>query len=104
VEFLRGRYGRVAATSDRSAIVGTKTSSATVIILAVVALLSACSDRTPALGRGLPKTFGPAPYFDTQLRKRFPVGSDATKLVAELRNEGVCDQGCSRARAVLSTL
>jgi hypothetical protein len=46
------------------------------------------------LGRGLPETFGPAaPYFDTRLKERFPVGSDATKLVTELRNEGFAVKG-----------
>ena len=69
-------------------------SSAPLIGLALLVLLSACSDQAPPLGRGLPETFGPAaPYFDTRLKKRFPIGSDATKLVTELRNEGFAVQG-----------
>lgn len=54
----------------------------------LLVLLSACSDRAPPLGHGLPETFAPnAPYFDTRLKERFPIGSDATKLVTELHNE-----------------
>lgn len=57
--------------------------------LSLVVLLSACSARAPPLGRGLAETFDPAsPYFGTRLKERFPVGSDAAKLFAELRNEG----------------
>jgi hypothetical protein len=53
-----------------------------------VFLLPACSDSTPPIGRGLPKTFAPtAPDFDIRVKQRFPVGSDEGKLLAELRNE-----------------
>lgn len=69
-------------------------SSALLIGVPLLVLLSACSDRAPPLGRGLPETFGPtAPYFDTRLKERFPVGSDAVKLVTELRNEGFTVKG-----------
>jgi len=69
-------------------------SSALLIGVALLVLLSACSDRAPPLGRGLPETFGPtAPYFDTRLKERFPVGSDATRLLTELRNEGFAVKG-----------
>ena len=86
MEYYRhSRYGRVAVTS-----VGVNPrSSVAVFGVALLALLSACSDRSPPLGRGLPKTFGPAaPYFDMRLKERFPIGSDAATLVTELRNEG----------------
>jgi hypothetical protein len=42
-----------------------------------VLLISACSDSTPPIGRGLPKSFGPTPDFDRRIKERFPVGSDA---------------------------
>lgn len=60
----------------------------------LLVLLSACSDRAPPLGRGLAETFAAdAPYFATRLKERFPIGSDANKLVTELRNEGFVVQG-----------
>jgi len=63
-------------------------SSVAVFSVALLALLSACSDRSPPLGSVLPKTFGPSTYFDTRLKDRFPIGSDAARLLAELRKEG----------------
>jgi hypothetical protein len=68
-------------------------SSVMVFSVALLALLSACSDRSPPLGSGLPKTFGPSTYFDTRLKERFPIGSDAAGLLAELRNEGFVVKG-----------
>jgi hypothetical protein len=59
------------------------------IVLAVLSalLLSACSDPTPLIGQGLPKSFGPTPEFDRRIRQRFPIGSDEAVLLAELRSE-----------------
>ena len=47
-------------------------------------LVAACSNVTPSLGRGLPRTFGPTPDFDKRIQERFPVGSEESKLLAEL--------------------
>ena len=58
-----------------------------VLALSLLTLLSAC-DRPPPLARGLPLSFGPTQYFDARLKKRFPIGSDASKLMSELRIEG----------------
>lgn len=50
-------------------------------------LLAACSGSEPPIGRGLPMTFGYKPAFEQRLRERFPVGSDESRLIAELRSE-----------------
>ncbi len=50
-------------------------------------LLSACSNPTPPLARGLPKSFGPTLDFDRRVRRLYPIGSDEAKLLAELRSE-----------------
>ena len=50
-------------------------------------LLSACSNPTPPIARGLPKSFGSTPDFDNRINQRYPVGSDEAKLLAELRSE-----------------
>lgn len=69
-------------------------SSVALFATVLLVLLSACSDRAPPLGRGLPKTFGPSdPSFGTRLRERFPIGTDAVKLTTELRNEGFVVSG-----------
>src|ERR1700733_6415772 len=49
--------------------------------------VSACSNTTPSLGRGLPRTFGPTSDFDIRIKERFPVGSEESKLLAELHGE-----------------
>jgi hypothetical protein len=49
--------------------------------------VSACSYTTPPLGRGLPRDFVPTPDFDRRVKERFPVGSDESKLIAELHDE-----------------
>jgi hypothetical protein len=51
-------------------------------------LLSACSSHTPPIARGLPKSFGPTADFDRRVKQQFIIGSDETKLLAELRTEG----------------
>ena len=48
---------------------------------------SACSNTTPSLGRGLPRTFGPTPEFDERIKERFPGGSEQSKLIHELHDE-----------------
>ena len=48
---------------------------------------SACSNAPPSLGRGLPRTFVPTPDFDKRIKERFPVGSEESKLLSELRGE-----------------
>jgi hypothetical protein len=50
-------------------------------------VVSACSNATPSLGRGLPRTFGPTPDFDKRIKERFPVDSEESKLLAELHDE-----------------
>lgn len=50
-------------------------------------LLAACSESEPPIGRGLPAIFGYTPAFEQRLRERFPVGSDESRLIAELRSE-----------------
>ena len=50
-------------------------------------VVSACSNTTPSLGRGLPRTFFPTPDFDRRIQEHFPVGSDESKLIAELHGE-----------------
>jgi hypothetical protein len=89
-----GSCGRAAVTSHRPVFISVNPrSSVTVFSVALLALLSACSDRSPPLGRGLPETFGPSPYFDTRLKERFPIGSRAATLLAELFNEGFVVKG-----------
>jgi hypothetical protein len=57
----------------------------------VVALLcfgvAACTKPTPPIAQGLPKDFGPTPYFDGRVKERFPIGSNEVSLLAELRDE-----------------
>jgi hypothetical protein len=51
-------------------------------------LLSACGDGAPVIGRDLPRSWSDrTPYFDNRVKQRFPIGSDETKLLEELRNE-----------------
>ncbi len=50
-------------------------------------LLSACSNPTPPLARGLPKSFGPTQDFDRRVKQLYPIGSDEAKLLTELRSE-----------------
>ena len=60
------------------------------ITLAVFATLSlsACADRPPPIGRGGPRAVAEvAPWFDTWVKQRFPVGSEEEKLRAELHLE-----------------
>ena len=61
------------------------------ITLAVFAilLLSACADRPPPIARGGPRAVAEvAPWLDTRVKQRFPVGSEEEKLRAELYLEG----------------
>jgi hypothetical protein len=50
-------------------------------------VVCACSSATPSLGRGLPRTFVPTPDFDRRIKERFPVGSEESKLLAEIHSE-----------------
>jgi hypothetical protein len=50
-------------------------------------VVTACSNATPSLGRGLPRMFGPTPDFDRRIKEHFPVGSEESKLLAELHGE-----------------
>jgi hypothetical protein len=50
-------------------------------------VVSACSNATPALVRGLPRSFVPTSDFDIRIKERFPVGSAESKLLAELHGE-----------------
>ena len=50
--------------------------------------VSACVESPPEIGSGLPRNFREArPYFDQRVKERFPVGSDETRLLAELRRQ-----------------
>lgn len=59
------------------------------ILLIITAALCICGcTHTPPIGRELPR--GPerhGVYFDQRVKSRFPVGSDESNLVAELRRE-----------------
>ena len=58
-------------------------------ILSIVLLLSACANKAPELGKGLPRSWSDqTPYFDARVKQRFPIGSDKDTLVNELRREG----------------
>lgn len=57
-------------------------------LLLTIASVAACSRAPPPIGRGLPVDFGYTPYFNDRVSKRYPPGSDETKLIAELRREG----------------
>ena len=59
----------------------------TVLAVCWAVLLSACSNPTPPLARGLPKSFGPTSDFDVRVKELYPIGSDEGKLLAELRSE-----------------
>jgi hypothetical protein len=60
---------------------------ATLLTVAML-YLSACSDSTPPIGRGLPTNIKEAKSaFDQRVKSQFPVGSDEAKLLAELRLE-----------------
>src|ERR1700674_1306239 len=50
-------------------------------------VVPACSNAPPSLGRGLPRTFGPTSDFDRRIKEHFPVGSEESKLLAELHGE-----------------
>jgi hypothetical protein len=62
----------------------------TPIILAAVAtaLLSGCYATVPPIAQGGPRDVAlVTPYFDDQVKQRFPVGSDVKQLRAELDRE-----------------
>jgi len=52
-----------------------------------VLLVSACSEPDPPIARDLPKSFGPTPDFDKRIKQQYPIGSDETRLLTDLRNE-----------------
>lgn len=56
-------------------------------LILTVASVAGCSRARPPIGRDLPIGFGYTPYFNDRVSKRFPAGSDANKLLAELRRE-----------------
>jgi hypothetical protein len=58
----------------------------TFAIFSILAI-SACTNSTPPIARDLPRAFGPTSDFDRRIQQRFPVSSDETVLVAELRKE-----------------
>jgi hypothetical protein len=60
-----------------------------IVLAALTAVsLSACANSPPPIGRGLPSAFADArPVFDKRVRERFPVGTDAGQLLAELHRE-----------------
>jgi hypothetical protein len=56
-------------------------------LLATLAL-SACAHSPPPIGRGGPRFAADVtPWFDTQVKQRFPVGSEDGSLRAELHRE-----------------
>jgi hypothetical protein len=44
-------------------------------VAVAAALLAACPNSPPPIGRGLPRTFGYTPAFAERLKDHFPVGS-----------------------------
>jgi hypothetical protein len=56
-------------------------------LILTIASVAGCSQAPPPIGRDLPIGFGYTPYFNDRVSKRFPAGSDANKLLAELRRE-----------------
>lgn len=58
-------------------------------LLIVAALcVTSCVDGPPEIGNRLPQNFAQArPVFDERVKARFPVGSEETRLVAELRRQ-----------------
>jgi hypothetical protein len=58
-------------------------------IAAIFSLLaiSACGTWVPPIARDLPRSFGPTPEFDRRVQQRFPIESEETALITELRNE-----------------
>jgi hypothetical protein len=59
----------------------------TILAVLCAMVVSACSSPTPSLGRGLPRAFGPTSAFDARIKERFPVGSEESRLLAELHGE-----------------
>lgn len=58
------------------------------ILLAIwVVSACACASPVPPLARGLPTGLRPTSDFDRRIKERFPVGSDASILSAELGRE-----------------
>jgi hypothetical protein len=58
-------------------------------LLGLIAIcITACSDEPPRIGRDLPSAFADArPAFDERVKRHFPLGSDETTLITELRAE-----------------
>jgi hypothetical protein len=51
-------------------------------------LLAACVESRPKIGIGLPSTYpGVSSAFDKRIKEQFPVGSDETLMLNELRKE-----------------
>lgn len=60
------------------------------LAILIVPILAACSMRPPpklAKGLGANVTYQPDPDWDQRLRERFPVGSEESLLLAELRRD-----------------
>lgn len=64
-------------------------SSCGIALLGLTAIcVSACSEEPPRIGRDLPSAFADArPIFDKRVKEHFPIGSDETTLLSELRTE-----------------
>ena len=57
------------------------------MVILTITSVAGCSERPPPIGRDLPVSFGYTPYFNNRVLRRFPAGSEETKLLAELRRE-----------------
>lgn len=59
------------------------------LIPLLIFYLAGCGPRTPEISKDLPSNYAEGQrVFDARVRKRFPLGSPETELVAELRRQG----------------
>jgi hypothetical protein len=79
---VRGGVGDGFMTSLHTVI------SLTIPVALAALILAGCNEDPPAIGVGLPTTYGGAnPVFDQRVKDRFPIGSDESLLRAELARE-----------------
>ena len=58
------------------------------LVIFTLLCVSACVDSPPEIGSSLPSDFQQArPDFDQRVKELFPVGSDETRLLAELHRQ-----------------
>src|ERR1700759_501312 len=60
------------------------------LLIMLLSLLAACSERTPPIAQGLAKGLAPMEIrgvFNERIKLRFPVGYDEAQLLTEIRKE-----------------